>query len=292
MRNRNKNRVLVWIISLYTMSCMIFAVVMMNQADYSISETDLGIMCLASVYSAGSVSAAETDDEDDNETEAEKSENTVTTAEVKKTVKKQTEKDLGDDPVVLIVHTHATETYLPSTEGNYHSKTLENSVRDVGQVLAETLEEEGVPVIHDKTLHDDPSYNNSYYRSAETVIALLEKYPSIKCVIDLHRDAIASSAAGATVSIQGKTCAKYMYVVGTTASTYQSNLSFINSLNDIAASEYSGFTGTVLERGYGYNQSLSSKYLLLEIGNNRNDIQDARNTAEVVGKIIAAGLKK
>ena len=68
MRNRNKNRVLVWIISLYTMSCMIFAVVMMNQADYSISETDLGIMCLASVYSAGSVSAAETDDEDDNET--------------------------------------------------------------------------------------------------------------------------------------------------------------------------------------------------------------------------------
>ena len=47
-----------------------------------------------------------------------------------------------------------------------------------------------------------------------------------------------------------------------------------------------------MERGYQYNQNLSEKYLLLEIGNNRNDIQDVRNSARIIGKILADTLKK
>ena len=56
--------------------------------------------------------------------------------------------------------------------------------------------------------------------------------------------------------------------------------------------EYQGFTGKVLERGYRYNQDLSSRYLLLEVGYNRNQIEDARNTAEIFGKILADTLKE
>ena len=59
------------------------------------------------------------------------------------------------------------------------------------------------------------------------------------------------------------------------------------SLNKTAISKYKGFTGAVLERGYRYNQDLSSKYLLLEIGFNRNQIEDCRNTAEIFGNILA-----
>ena len=55
--------------------------------------------------------------------------------------------------------------------------------------------------------------------------------------------------------------------------------------------KYSGFTGSVLERGYPYNQSLADRYLLVEFGNNRNDITDVRSTARIWGKILAQALK-
>ena len=161
----------------------------------------------------------------------------------------------------------------------------------MGEVLAKSLEEEGIAVVHDLTLHDNPSYSSSYSRSAETVQILLEKYPTIRCVIDLHRDATASDAPGATLSVGGKTCAKYMYVVSTAVPNYKANLKLISAMNDIAADKHSGFTGTVLERGYPYNQSLADRYLLVEFGNNRNHINDVRNTARIWGKILAQALK-
>ena len=198
----------------------------------------------------------------------------------------------GEEPAVLIVHTHATESYLPSSGGNYHKKGKQNTVRDIGSVLAETLEANGIGVVHDQTLHDDPSYNQSYNRSYETTERLLKKYPSIECVIDLHRDAVPGKVSVATVSIGGKKCAKYSYVVSNAVETYASNLSFVRKMNETATKNYDGFTGNILERGYRYNQNLSSKYMLLEIGYNRNDIEEVRNTAEYFGKILAETLKK
>ena len=197
----------------------------------------------------------------------------------------------GKDPVVLILHTHATESYLPSSEGNYHRKGRLNTVRDAGDVLAETLNEAGVPCVHDSTLHDEKSYNQAYSRSYETTEALLKKYPSIECVIDLHRDAVPGEVTAATVSIGGKKCAKYSYVVSNAVDTYSANLAIIQKMNATAAKKYDGFTGKLLERGYRYNQNLSSKYMLLEIGYNRNDIEEVRNTAEYFGKILAETLK-
>ena len=263
----------------------------------SLSPADFGALCISSVYPEADVFVADSRDNEEQGADTLLSAQQEKKDEVAaKTVKKEEEKPkepvvFGEDPAVLIIHTHATETYLPASGGNYHSKKKENSVRDVGQVLAESLEEEGISVVHDETLHDDPSYNSSYSRSYETVEKLLEKYPTIECVIDLHRDAIASETAGATISVEGKTCARYLYVVSTITPTYQSNSKFIEALNQVATDEFSGYTGNVLERGYQYNQNLCDKYLLLEFGNNRNDIEDVRNTAKIYGKILAKTMK-
>ena len=73
-----------------------------------------------------------------------------------------------------------------------------------GNVLAEVLEENGIAVVHDKTIHDNPSYDASYERSFETVKTLLKKYPSIECIIDLHRDATVAEIAGPVQSVKGK----------------------------------------------------------------------------------------
>lgn len=257
------------------------------EKDRGMSATDLGVMCINTSYPSMGIQLA---DSRDNEGYEEESGGEAKPAEENK-AKEETVVPTGE-PQVLIVHTHATESYLPHSGGNFHSKDDANTVRDVGDVMAAALEKKGIAVVHNKTLHDDPSYNNAYSRSYETTAQILKQYPSIQCVIDLHRDAVSSEAPAATVSVGGKTCAKYSYVVGTGAATYSSNLAFIKSLNETAKSNYNGFTGNILERGYKYNQDLSSKYLLIEIGYNRNQIEDCRNTAEIVGNILADTLKK
>lgn len=282
----------------YVTSAIVFCTIIPAAPDSSGSRrataTDFGVMCINAVYPAIDI---ETADSRDNEKAAD--EGAVVDGEnsgSKKTVVSGEETAqpvvLGDDPLVLIIHTHATESYLPASQGNFHSKGETNTVREVGNVLAGSLEKEGVSVIHDSTLHDSPSYNNSYYRSYDTAESLLAKYPTVKCVIDLHRDAISADGAAATVSVGGKECANYSFVVGSLASTYGDNMKFISGLNKTAADSYDGYTGKVLERGYRYNQDLSSKYLLLEVGYNRNHIDEAKNSAYIFGKILADTLKK
>ncbi len=269
-----------------------------------INAENFGIMCISAAYpgieiqtvggqkSTQGEEEADLGDGQENASQTEEKSDISNIQLVANDSQEETEpRVFGKDPVVLILHTHATESYLPSSEGNYHRKGRLNTVRDAGDVLAETLDKAGVPCVHDSTLHDEKSYNQAYSRSYETTEALLKKYPSIECVIDLHRDAVPGEVTAATVSIGGKKCAKYSYVVSNAVDTYSANLAFIQKLNATAAKKYDGFTGKVLERGYRYNQNLSSKYMLLEIGYNRNDIEEVRNTAEYFGKILAETLK-
>lgn len=259
-----------------------------------ITAADFGVMCISSSYPALGIELADSRDNESPLSDDKESTGGTGGNGTAKQVDKEKKPEpvvFGDEPVVLIVHTHATESYLPASDGNYHTKETENTVRDVGSVLAQTLKDEGIMSVHDMTLHDNPSYSQSYSRSYETIEKLLKQYPTIKCVIDLHRDAIASDSKAQTVSVGGKKCAPYSFVVSNAVPTYDANLKFIKRLNKEASDSCSGFCGKVLERGYRYNQDLSSHYMLLEIGYNRNDIEEARNTARIFGKVLADTLK-
>ena len=99
-------------------------------------------------------------------------------------------------PQVLIFHTHATESYEPYDSENYDMRNTWRSTDNtknmvaVGNALEKALRDAGIGVVHDTTQHDYPSYNGSYERSAETIKSYLEKYPTIKIALDVHRDAI------------------------------------------------------------------------------------------------------
>ena len=260
--------------------------------DMGMTAADFGVMCISTAYPSLNLELADSRDNENPLLGGGGGEGGgKTDAEPVGAEEKPEPVVFGDEPAVLIVHTHATESYLPASEGNYHTKKKENTVRDVGSVLAQTLKDEGIMSVHDLTLHYNPSYSQSYSRSYETIETLLKQYPTIKCVIDLHRDAIASDSKAQTVSVGGRQCAAYSFVVSNAVPTYDANLKFIKRLNKEASDSYSGFCGKVLERGYRYNQDLSSRYMLLEIGYNRNDIEEARNTAEVFGKVLADTLK-
>lgn len=260
------------------------AFMLKDAASDAVSGDDLTAMCLESSLPCMDLVADEkTLQEEQEKAETAKAEQSEEKAEP---VKKASGK-----PKVLIYHTHATESYLPSSSGNYHTTKEANTVRDAGNVLVETLEDAGIAVVHDKTLHDNPSYNDSYTRSYETVKALLKKYPSIECIIDLHRDAMAGDAPGPVTQVNGKTASTYSYVLSNTTETYASNKKFLANLNE-AARDFGGYTGSVLERPYWYNQELCGKSVLIEMGNNRNNIKEVRECARQFGKILARALNE
>ena len=127
-------------------------------------------------------------------------------------------------PKVLIVHTHGSESYTEEGKefyiegtGDRNTDTQFNVVY-VGDKMTEVFEKSGIEVIHDRTMHDQPSYNGSYQSSLESIEKYTEEYPSIQVVFDIHRDAIVyqdGTKAKVVTEIDGKSTAQLMFVVGT-----------------------------------------------------------------------------
>lgn len=197
------------------------------------------------------------------------------------------------NPMVLIYHTHATESYQPLCHGNFHCLEETGTVREVGNELEHALEGKGIAVIHDKVLHDSPSYNQSYARSLQTVQSYLRKNPSIKIVIDLHRDAaLYSGNRGKTIQIEGKTAATYSLVLGKGNANYNQLKGFANQINAKADRLYPGFSGRIIEKEYRFNQYVSDRYLLLEVGNNENTIEQAKITGIYFADVLEAYIRE
>lgn len=200
----------------------------------------------------------------------------------------------GGEPLVLIYHTHATESYQPVSQGNFHSLEEAGTVREAGSVLAAALRAKGIAVVHDKTIHDNPSYSQSYSRSIETAKALMAKYPTVEIVIDLHRDAAAySGGVGKTFDTGGATAAQFSLVVGTGNGNVKQLLNFAELITGTAENLYPGFPDRIIQKDYKYNQYICDRYLLLELGNNQNTIEEvklsARCFADVIAQVLTGG---
>lgn len=205
----------------------------------------------------------------------------------------------GDEPTVLILHTHATESYV-NTENYpessaYRSLDTNYNVVSVGTYLAQLLEKAGISVIHDRTLHDKPSYSGAYTQSREAAQAYLEKYPSIRLVLDLHRDSIEDSSGqqvAYTLSTPRGTAAKLMLVMGTDAGglhypNWEENLTLAVKLQAQLEKNNPGLCRPLSFRSSRFNQDLSPGAVLVEMGSAGNTRQQALLSAELLAKAIA-----
>lgn len=115
-------------------------------------------------------------------------------------------------PLVLIFHTHTTESYNPQNLANRNFTTdYNNNVTKVGEQIKKELEEKyGIATLHDITIHDLPTREKGYEKSRPTVAAYLKKYPSLKIIIDLHRDASVSVAKTTAIINNRKICKTYV----------------------------------------------------------------------------------
>ncbi len=219
-------------------------------------------------------------------------------------IKEELSKDIAfnieksDQPQVLIVHTHATECYMDQARDFYtsadKSRTTDNSknVTEIGEIIAKKLRSGGINVIHDRTQHDYPAYNSSYSRAAETIQEYLAKYPSIKIVVDVHRDSIAltgNDKAKPTVVINGKKAAQVMLVVGSETGSvtgfphWRENFRLALKYQQTMEVLYPGLARTMTFASRKYNMHLTTGSMLLEVGTDSNSFEEACYSAELAG---------
>ena len=204
----------------------------------------------------------------------------------------------GDAPTVLILHTHGSESY-ENTE-NYPESSLYRTLDcrynmvSVGERVAQRLEAAGIGAIHDKTLHDNPSYSGSYEQSRKSMASYLEQYPSICLVLDLHRDA-AEDGNGNQVSYTVQTpegaAAKLMLVLGTNDGglyhpNWRENLALGVKLQVCLEKSVPGICRNLCLRTSRFNQDLSPGALLIEVGSAGNTRQEALLAADLLAEAI------
>ncbi len=204
-------------------------------------------------------------------------------------------------PQVLILHTHATETFMTQNTDyfteDFTSRSQDNSKNmvSVGKIVAETLNSAGIVTLHDTTQHDNPSYTKSYSRSAETVKSYLKKYPSIKVVLDLHRDAVTKENGDKVklvTEIGGKKAAQVMLVMGSQSGSvtnfpkWEENFSLAVKLQNVMEKNYPTLARPLMLMSKNYNQSLTTGSLLLEFGTDANTLEEVHYSATLVGDCL------
>ncbi len=210
-----------------------------------------------------------------------------------------------DKPQVLIYHTHTSESFLKYDTGyfyeSYYPRTTDPSanVCAVGEEITKQLNKVGIKTIHDTTVHDYPSYNGAYDRSYNTVSDYLEKYPSIKVVIDIHRDGIGTetSKSKPIAEIDGKKAAQIMILAGynydddETFQDWEYNLRFAMKIQNTAVDMYPDLMRPIYFADFMYNMNINTGSLLIEIGSESNTIEEVRYSGFLLGKVLSNTLK-
>ncbi|MCL2827935.1 MAG: stage II sporulation protein P [Oscillospiraceae bacterium] len=192
-------------------------------------------------------------------------------------------------PTVLILHTHGTEAFTPDggdwydNVDNYRTSDKSLNVIRVGEEIAAVFESRGIAVLHDRQLHDYPSFRGSYGRSLTTAEWYLARYPEIQIIIDVHRDAIPDGNGGfvrTMADIEGYNSAQVMLVVGTDHAglyhpDWRENLKFALRLHAAMAEQHPSLVRPLRLREERFNAHLAPGAILVEIGTCANTLQEA-----------------
>ena len=178
---------------------------------------------------------------------------------------------------------------------NYEEYNVTPNVMVAAYLLREKLNKLGVNTIVEESditefiRINNWNYNYSYMASRYYIEDAIEKNPSLNFFIDLHRDALSKEKS--TTIIDGKSCAKVLFVVGLEHENYQKNLDLANNLNKKIYEKYPNLTrGVITKAGQNvdgiYNQDLHPNMILLELGGNENTIDEVSNTIEIISVIL------
>ena len=199
-------------------------------------------------------------------------------------------------PQILIYHTHSQEEFSNSN-GNESTTII-----GVGDRLARILEDQfGYNVIHDKSAYDivdgKLDRNEAYDQSRVGVKKILDKYPSISLILDIHRDGVNEDTRLVT-EINGKKTAQVMFFNGMSRFKTTGNIDYLYNpylyenlalslqMKVNAEAYYPGFARHNYVNAYKYNLDLCKQSMLIEVGAQTNTYQEVRNAAEPLARLI------
>ncbi len=209
----------------------------------------------------------------------------------------------GEEPKILIYHTHGSEAFADSKSG----KKAETII-GVGDTLAKTLEDTyGISVYHDRTFYDNINgvldRSKAYTYAGNAVTKILKKNPSIQVVIDLHRDAV-TEGKKLVAQVGGTQMAQIMFFNGLSRTAMngdigylknpnkETNLAFSLQMQLKAAELYPGFTRKIYLKGYRYNLHLKPRSLLIEAGAQTNTKKEVKNAMKPMARLLYEVLKQ
>ena len=198
-----------------------------------------------------------------------------------------------DDVLVGIYHTHNAESYAGGGQGEREDPGKNGDIVEVGKALVDELNKLGINAIHSDQVNDT-IYSESYNRSFEVAKNMLDENPTIRILLDIHRDGLPPQVGKSVVRIGDRNTAKILIVLGQKNPTWEKNDLVANSLIAVAEEQYPEFFYNNIRYASKarYNQHLTNGAILLEIGSQLNTVEEAMNTAQPLAQVLKEYLER
>lgn len=208
---------------------------------------------------------------------------------------------------VLIYHTHITEAYAQKDgytyeeSGSYRTREQDKSVARIGQELTNLLKNNyGIDAVHDTTDFEPPKLGTAYSRSLTMLENRIKSDGEYDIYIDIHRDAYDYTEED-TLTINGQQVAKIMLVVGTGEGNngtpilprpdYKANYAYAKQITDNINSKVQGLAKTVRVNKSRYNQHISKRAILVEMGYTGNNMDEVLRSVPYLAESIASTIQ-
>ncbi|MCF6137325.1 stage II sporulation protein P [Pseudalkalibacillus berkeleyi] len=203
--------------------------------------------------------------------------------------------------VVYVYQSHSYESFIPLLKGakvpnDANSSNPKANMIRVGEILANEFEQRGIGTLQDRTntgeklLSRGWQHGNAYQLSRETVKAAVSNNTDITFSFDLHRDSLRREKT--TAKINGKSYAKLMFVIGEANPNFEKNAQLAEELHKLLNQKFPGLSRGVLlkskSEGNGlYNQDLSDRAALMEVGGVDNNLEEIQRSMEAFAEVFA-----
>lgn len=224
----------------------------------------------------------------------------LTSNTVVKLKKNETNKKIEtkkENPTIYIYNTHQTEEYKPTS---YLEYSVNPNVLMASYILEEQLsKKEHVVLVEEESVSRlrttlGLNYAGSYKVTRSMMENAKKNNPTLKYYIDLHRDSLTRDKT--TLTVDGKSYAKILFIVGLENSNYQENLDFTNKISDLLNQKVKGLSKGIYKKegplvNGVYNQDFSNRVILIELGGNENTIDEVYRSLIVLGEVLDEVIK-
>ena len=201
------------------------------------------------------------------------------------------------DPIVYLYNSHQLENYSKKDSEIYN---VSPNVMLTSYMLKENLSNYDInAIVEEEDINEILRINSwsgsSAYKASRILIDnAIENNSSLKYFIDLHRDSVSYNYT--TLKTDEKNYAKLYFVIGLEHENYEKNLEFATSLSNMLNNEINGISkGILAKQGKNvngiYNQDINENVLLIEVGGVDNNIEEVKNTIEILAKVLSEYIK-